>query len=364
MAFPQDSCVVYEMGFAPLDLVDVPVGRMIVKLYPKISPAMPVHKCAHAFQVNKTALKDLPTGLRLMIDAFGAHLNVSLTIEGILSHLHQYFNKHWMDIAYFAILSFHNLQGNCIDNTTIAGNPQILLPIQDGAQNASQSQDVLFVCVQCTLDFAVLVTAHPYPVIPTLRVSYYIKMLQESCTMTNGRGGAYTLVSFLGVDDLCTLTPNEVKTDILNPVLQNGLVLLQASDFNLQTVNTNLQEIASEIDGKIVKLAWHRVCASIFNELCHNYSNQPQASIKHTKQLYVNGDNNIVCTSVFAYYQCMMNAVCPFAGEAQFSKSVCNALIDGLNKCLVAIFRHNYANHTLLHNLNPSSQHRRLPKIL
>ena len=61
MASPQDSRGVYEMGFTPLDLVNVPVGRMTIKLYPKITPAMPVHKRAHAFQVNKAALKDLPT---------------------------------------------------------------------------------------------------------------------------------------------------------------------------------------------------------------------------------------------------------------------------------------------------------------
>jgi hypothetical protein len=73
------------MGFAPLDPVKVPVGRMQVKLYPKIVPSMLVHEHSHAFQVNKSALKDLLTDLRLVIDAFGSQLNASLTIEGILS---------------------------------------------------------------------------------------------------------------------------------------------------------------------------------------------------------------------------------------------------------------------------------------
>jgi hypothetical protein len=39
MASPQDSRLVYEMGFAPLNLVDVPIGRMTVKSYPEITPA-------------------------------------------------------------------------------------------------------------------------------------------------------------------------------------------------------------------------------------------------------------------------------------------------------------------------------------
>ena len=56
MATSQDLHIVYEMGFAPLDLVNVPVGHITVKLYPKISPVMPIHERVHAFQVNKAPL--------------------------------------------------------------------------------------------------------------------------------------------------------------------------------------------------------------------------------------------------------------------------------------------------------------------
>jgi hypothetical protein len=41
------------MGFAPLKLVDVAVGRVFVKLYPRITATMPVYKRAHAFQVRE-----------------------------------------------------------------------------------------------------------------------------------------------------------------------------------------------------------------------------------------------------------------------------------------------------------------------
>ena len=60
MASPQDLRVVHEMGFAPLDPVDVRIGTMNVKMYPKIMPVMPVHERTHAFQVNKSALRDIP----------------------------------------------------------------------------------------------------------------------------------------------------------------------------------------------------------------------------------------------------------------------------------------------------------------
>jgi hypothetical protein len=99
MASPQDSRVVHKMGFAPLDPIDVSVGWMNVKLYPKITPSMPVYEQAHAFQVNKAALKDLPTDLRLIIDVFGSQLNASSTVEGILSNWRQFFHKRWMDFC-------------------------------------------------------------------------------------------------------------------------------------------------------------------------------------------------------------------------------------------------------------------------
>jgi hypothetical protein len=86
MATPQDVRIVHKMGFVPLDPVDVSVGRIVVKLYPKITtPPMPLHERAHAFQVNKLALKDLPTNLWLVINVFGAQL-ASSTVEGVLSN--------------------------------------------------------------------------------------------------------------------------------------------------------------------------------------------------------------------------------------------------------------------------------------
>jgi hypothetical protein len=133
MVSPQDSRVIHEMGFAPLDPVNVPPGRTTNKLYPKITPLMPVHKRAHAFQVNKSALKDLPTNLWLVIDAFGAQLNASLTVEGILSDWCWYFQERWMNFSHLMIMSFHNSRGDPIDDTTVAGNAQVLMPVKDDA---------------------------------------------------------------------------------------------------------------------------------------------------------------------------------------------------------------------------------------
>jgi hypothetical protein len=137
-------------------------------------------------------------------------LNASSTTEGIVSDFKRFFNDRWMSFDNLTILSFHDAAGNIINGPTVPGNSQILLPVQDEALGNCRSQGVKFVRVQCVLDFAPLITAAPYPISTILHVSYYIELPQELRAMVNGAGGAYNLVLFLGVDDLRTLTPNEV----------------------------------------------------------------------------------------------------------------------------------------------------------
>jgi hypothetical protein len=86
-------------GFTPKDLVDISVGRISAKVYPKIAQAMPSFERAHAYQVTKTTLKNLPTNLRLIFDPFGAQLNASLTVKGIISGWRRHFDSHWVDFG-------------------------------------------------------------------------------------------------------------------------------------------------------------------------------------------------------------------------------------------------------------------------
>jgi hypothetical protein len=72
----------------------------------------------------------------------------------------------------------------------------------------------------------------------------------------------------------------------------------------------------------------------------------------------------MVSTPVFAYYQHMMNGMRPFAGEARFPVSLCNMLMDSLDLRLVPIFRQNYKDYALAHDLQASFQHRKFPAIL
>ena len=87
------------------------------------------------------------TDLQFVINAFGSQLNASLTVEGILSNWRWFFNKRWIDFAHLTILLFHALNGDCINTTTTAANPQVLLPIINGPVGNCRNQDVRFIRV-------------------------------------------------------------------------------------------------------------------------------------------------------------------------------------------------------------------------
>ncbi len=177
MSMPRNPQVNAKMGFAPLELADVAVSRISIKLYPRIMATMPVYKRAHAFQVNKTALKNRPgTDFGHFLDTFGAQLNLSSTMEGLISDWQRFFKEKWMALNHLVILSFHKSNSEQIDSTTVAGHPEILFPVINGPVNTCRQQDVTFVRVQCSLNFARLVTVNPYPISTVLRATYYIKV--------------------------------------------------------------------------------------------------------------------------------------------------------------------------------------------
>ena len=111
-----------------------------------------------------------------------------------------------MDFAHLTILSFYALNDNHIDMTTTATNSQVLLPAINGPIGNCCGQDVYFVRVQCILDFTPLTMIDPYPFSLVVQLLYYIKLPQGSLPMFSGNNQGYTLASFLGPNDLFTLT--------------------------------------------------------------------------------------------------------------------------------------------------------------
>jgi hypothetical protein len=147
-------------------------------------------------------LTNLPKDVNFVLSVFGAQLNASSTVKGLQSNWQRYFKEQWMDFAHLTILSFHKSNGNRINNTTVAGSPEVLLPIIDGAANTCRQQDLKFVHMQCSMDFAMLVTINLYPASMVMRATYYIKLPQGTHGLINRNNPLYNLVLFLGVTNL------------------------------------------------------------------------------------------------------------------------------------------------------------------
>jgi hypothetical protein len=299
--------------FAPRALVPINVGRVMVNLYPIIDQSMATHERAHAFHINKTALSLQNIDLRLQLDALGHQLNLSATVEGIITDWLRYFYDRWCDFTQLQILSFHNTKGDEVNDTTDATDSSILLPVIDGAYVTCR-KNVKFVRVQLSVNFIDVVTIdNPGPT--TLRSEYFIKLPQTTRQLTNGAGSTYNLTTFHGTADLRTLTSQEIQAEILDFTLQDGPVELQAASFGATSARTDSFAIRVDIQEKILRLAAASICQMMFTELCPGYSNQPHAALDHIRQVHNDKDGNAVSSLVQAYYQQLMSASCPFLSQ-------------------------------------------------
>jgi len=351
------------MSFIPRDLVPIQVGRYSAHVYPKIDATMPIFERAHAFQVARSAIELIPVDTHVLLDALGTQLNCSAIVDSLLFDWRSRFDDHWGDFAHLTIQSFHNSAGTKINNTTIAGNPNILLPVQNGAVVNCRKEDVRFVRVLCSLDFASLFTI-VNPGLTMLRVSFYIELPQMTVAMATAGGAAYNLTTWHGDADLSTLTREQFRTLILEPCLQDGPIALMPNDFNLSEANVDSTKIREDIHGKILKLGHKQICHAIFGQLCLGYSDQPHAALEHIHQTTRGPDGALVTLSVVEFYQRLMAASHPFQAQRTYSISICDRFIQHLDHRLVPSFCRLYPQHSSPQSLDAAYQHQQLSIIL
>jgi len=319
---------------------------MTAKLYPVVNSTMKPPECAHAFQINKTALATPSIDRRMMLNTLGAQLNLSAIVDGVLGDWTRHFQRAWCNFLNLTILSFHNNAGTQVIDTT-AADLAVLLPVVDGPANACHKQNIQFIRVQLNLDFASLVTLDP-PGVTVLCVEYYIKLPQSSCNMTNKKSQAYRLATFLGPDDIRLIPAAEFSRDILAVTLQDGPIDLLCPDFNLTSAKTDSTTIATEISSTIIRLATPSILDHLFNQLCPGYSKEPHAALDHIRQTYDDAIGNTILSSVYEYYTRILAASRPFIDQEVLPISICQAFMDGLDSRLLAGFRTHFPNYSQL----------------
>jgi hypothetical protein len=101
-----------------------------------------------------------------------------------------------MDFDHLTILSFHRMSGDCMDDTTIANQPKVLLLVIEGPVRDCCKQDIKFIHVQCPINLAALISINPYPMTTKTQATYYIKLPQGTQALVNGNNQNYNLVTF------------------------------------------------------------------------------------------------------------------------------------------------------------------------
>jgi hypothetical protein len=251
---------IHEMMFVLQELITIQVGCLSASVYPKIDSNMPIFERVHAFQVVKNALKPLPIDTHIILDAIGTQLNCIPIVDGLIYDWHSTFDEAWFDFRNLAIILFHDSAGAQINNTTVAGNPAILLPIQEGAVMICCWQDVRFSRVMCTSNFHALITiVNPGPTMLSIR--FYIKLPQTTIAMANAGGIAYNLRMWHGAANLALLTCDQVCATMLDPSLQDGPILLSPANFNLGDANIGAVTIRKNIHAKILHLGFLANCS-------------------------------------------------------------------------------------------------------
>jgi hypothetical protein len=295
-----EAAVVAQAGapFAPRALVPISVGQSTVFVYPCINSTMLPHERAHAYHIYLTALTLQNLDLHLQFDALGHQLNLQAMVDGVVNDWLRFFNNHWCDCCHLTILSFHTTTGDVIKDSTTAADLDVLLPVQDRNITQCWWPNIKFVRVQISIDFASLVNIAEPTGPTTLRTEYYLELPQTTRVMTNGKGNAYNLMTFHGPDNLRTLSPANVKEQLLDKTLQDGPVELMPASFGLRMARTTGEALCTKIDQKILKLAFRTVCHILFLELCPGYSTQLHAALNHIRQVHVDKDENQVVSSV------------------------------------------------------------------
>jgi hypothetical protein len=284
-------------------------------------------------------------------------------IDGLVYNFTQVYKDGWFDPANLQILSFHDSSWTRINNTTVAGNPTTLLPVINGVLANCHQQDVHFVCIQVSLDFAHFLGAGHVGA-TVLKSMYYLKLPQQSANMTNGAGAAYVLMTYHGPANITMMTAQEVNDDIICLCLQRGPITLSGADFNLQEANIDSATVKDQLISKLLLLRFNAICTSVFTVLCPGYSNQPHAVLDHIHQASLGPDGQMIVISVHGFTQRVINALRPFAACKMLPISICNHIIRNFDCRIIPSFCKLYANHAMPHDPDGAYQRKKVQEIL
>ena len=328
-----------EMQFTQKALVPVKVSGISVTLYPLLDASMSAAERAHGYHVCKSNLLASPLPPRQILNAMGQQTGQSAVVDGAVAGLLRHFHDHWRNFRNLTILSWHDSTGAIMNNTTVAGNTSVLLPIQNGPVAQCRQQDVKFVRVQVSVDYTYTLQG-----VSPIRLDFYVELPQTSTPMTNGAGGAYTLVTYAGPEDLRTLDTAQSASTILDVTYQTRPGQIQAPVFGATAATLTQDHAMAEIESKILRVCMEAVLNNIFLAVAPNFTNQPEAALEYVMQTYTDSDGKQVYRSVQEYHTQIMGAIQPFVAQRVFPVNVVEKFKSNMDPGLSKFFKKAYPN--------------------
>jgi hypothetical protein len=280
-----------------------------------------------------------------------------LTAESGLANWEGKLLRNWANFQYLTILSWHNAKGDITDTTT-ATNPSILKPIQDSKRDDCLSAGIKFVRVHLELDYfeLAMTPAGPPASNPVLCGEYYIQLPQATKDLANERGTPHRLSTYLGGNDIRSLSAEEVKHTILDVTYQDVPYNLLAPSFNLMPCRTNSSGIYSVIKSMVVHLALDTIHNTSFMVLVPGYSIEPQHILDHIWQSYVDTNSKTVELSMQVYYTNFMNAIQSFCDLKEYPVDLDKVFQDHMNPSMQKSFCMHYPTFGATHSCNAITQ--------
>ena len=148
---------------------------------------------------------------------------------------------------------------------------------------------------------------------------YYLELPESSDDLANGAGAIRSLVTFYGTADLRTLSVRDLRTEVLEQGPYDGPTDLSSAR-NFATKATMIDDgiIVENMIKKIFCMGFNPILKALFNQLCPNYSNKPQANVEQVAMSVVDPDGNNIVLSVNTYNVMFWSAIRPFMFEEEW----------------------------------------------
>ena len=189
-------------------------------------------------------------------------------------------------------------------------------------------------------------------------------MPQDNADVLNGAGVNRVLTTWQGVADLRLLSVEDFQRDILAHVPQDGPIDLMEAAFNVPTALVDEELLRDKIIQTIYRLARVTILASVFSQLCPNFTDKPQAAVEALWQTFTNAEGNVVSHTIAVFSSIFLNALRPMVGLDTWPIDVVALYISRLNKDIRAVVEELYPQHSDPHDRNGTSQRTQLAVVI